>query len=46
MAWGAVPVGLTRALAVGFYPFVLADLLKVLLAASILPVVWRFFWRA
>ena len=46
MAWGAVPLGLTRALAVGFYPFLLADLLKVLLAASILPVVWRFFWRA
>jgi len=46
MAWGAVPLGLARALAVGFYPFLLADLLKVLLAASILPVVWRFFWRA
>ena len=34
MAWGAVPLRLTRALAVGFYPFLLADLLKVLLAAS------------
>ena len=46
MAWGAVPLGLDRALAAGLYPFLLADLLKVLLAASILPVVWRFFWRA
>ncbi|HEY7058494.1 MAG TPA: biotin transporter BioY [Vicinamibacterales bacterium] len=42
MAWGATPIGLDRALAAGLYPFVIADALKVLLAASILPVVWRF----
>jgi biotin transporter BioY len=41
MAWGATPIGLDRALAAGLYPFVMADALKVLLAASILPVVWR-----
>jgi biotin transporter BioY len=41
MAWGATPIGLDRALAAGLYPFVIADALKVLLAASILPAVWR-----
>jgi biotin transport system substrate-specific component len=46
MAWGSAPLGLNRALAIGLYPFLFADVLKVLLAASILPVVWRFFWRA
>ena len=37
MAFGAAPVGLDRALAAGLYPFVLADMLKVVLAATILP---------
>jgi len=42
MAWGATPIGLQRALAAGFYPFVLVDALKVLLAASVLPAAWMF----
>jgi len=45
MAWGATPVGLERALAAGFYPFVLVDALKVLLAASVLPAAWTFLRR-
>jgi biotin transporter BioY len=46
MAWGAAPVGLDRALAAGLYPFVLVDVLKVVLAASILPVAWKLLPRA
>ncbi len=41
MAWGATPLGLDRALAAGFYPFIPADILKVLLAALVLPSVWK-----
>jgi biotin transport system substrate-specific component len=37
------PMGLEAALAAGVYPFVLADLAKVLLAASVLPGLWQFF---
>ena len=33
----SAPLGLDRALAIGLYPFLSADILKVLLAASILP---------
>ena len=43
---GAAPVGLDRALAAGLYPFVLVDVLKVVLAASILPVAWKLLPRA
>ena len=46
MAWGAAPVGLDRALAAGLYPFVLVDVLKVVLAASILPIAWKLLPRA
>jgi biotin transport system substrate-specific component len=42
MAWGATPVGVSRALQAGLYPFIPADVLKVLLAATVLPSVWRF----
>jgi biotin transport system substrate-specific component len=35
-------IGLEAALAAGFYPFVLADLAKVLVAAAVLPAVWSF----
>ena len=35
-------IGLEPALAAGFYPFVLADIAKVLLAAALLPIVWTF----
>ena len=36
------PLGLDAALRTGLYPFVPADIIKVLLAATILPAVWRF----
>ncbi len=36
----AGPVGLSAALSLAFYPFVLADLGKVLFAAAVLPTVW------
>jgi len=45
MAWGATPIGLPRALAAGLYPFVLVDVVKVILAASILPTAWAFLRR-
>jgi biotin transport system substrate-specific component len=42
MAWGATPIGLPAALGAGFYPFIPADIVKVLVAAAILPIAWRF----
>ena len=36
------PLGLDQALGAGLYPFVPADIFKVLIAATILPTVWRF----
>ena len=42
---GRPAVGLPTALALGVYPFVVADLLKLLVAASILPGLWRLFGR-
>jgi biotin transport system substrate-specific component len=42
---GAGTTGLRMALAAGFYPFVLPDMLKVAVAALILPGVWRFAER-
>jgi len=36
---------LSAALAAGFYPFVAADLIKLLLAAAILPGVWKLVGR-
>jgi biotin transport system substrate-specific component len=39
---GAQPApGLSGALATGFYPFILADLAKLLLAAGVMPGLWR-----
>jgi biotin transport system substrate-specific component len=34
--------GVGAALAAGFYPFVLPDLAKLMVAASVMPVLWRF----
>jgi biotin transport system substrate-specific component len=34
--------GLAAALAAGFYPFVVADFIKLLLAAAVMPSLWRF----
>src|SRR5688572_9365236 len=41
LASGSAAVGLTAALAAGVYPFVLADLVKLLAAAGITPGLWR-----
>ena len=38
-------LGFRAALAAGFFPFVIADLLKIVLAAAVLPSVWRFTGR-
>jgi len=39
---GADGRSLNAALAVGFYPFVIADAIKLCLAATVMPVAWRF----
>src|SRR5262249_40044863 len=43
LAWFSRPaaVGLHTALATGLYPFVVPDLLKIFLAAMVLPSVWK-----
>jgi len=41
LAFGA-HVGLSEAIATGLIPFIPADIVKVLLAATILPAAWRF----
>lgn len=38
---GADARSLQGALAMGFYPFVIADLVKICLAAAVMPVAWR-----
>jgi biotin transport system substrate-specific component len=35
------PAGLPNALRLGLYPFVLADLVKLLAAATVLPAIWK-----
>ena len=47
LAWFAqpAPVGLSAALRTGFVPFLLADAIKVALAATVLPAVWRVIGR-
>jgi biotin transport system substrate-specific component len=42
MAWGLPALGLNTSLRAGFYPFVPADIIKVCIAAAILPVTWKF----
>ncbi len=39
---GAEGRSLNAALATGFYPFVIADAIKLCLAATVMPVAWRF----
>ena len=43
-AWFAqpAPVGLSAALRLAFYPFIAVDILKIVLAALVLPSVWKF----
>jgi biotin transport system substrate-specific component len=46
MAWGFAPVGIGAALERAFFPFLLADLVKLALAATVLPAVWRIVGRS
>jgi biotin transport system substrate-specific component len=39
---GADSRSLDAALSTGFYPFVIADAIKICLAATVMPVAWRF----
>ncbi|MDI6592111.1 MAG: biotin transporter BioY [Patescibacteria group bacterium] len=41
LLWLAKFVGFKKVLAVGLYPFIIGDLLKLLLAGSILPLAWK-----
>jgi biotin transport system substrate-specific component len=41
LAWGPSRIGLSAALAAGFVPFVVADLIKLCVAAAILPAAWK-----
>jgi biotin transport system substrate-specific component len=43
LAWFAQPtaVGVSAALRVGLYPFLVADALKIALASTVLPAVWK-----
>jgi biotin transport system substrate-specific component len=43
IAWGVPRLGLSTAVATGLIPFIPADIVKVLLAATLLPAAWRFF---
>ena len=43
LAGQPAPIGLGAALAAGLYPFVLADLVKVLAGAGVMPGLWRLF---
>ena len=40
------PVGFSAALAAGFLPFIVPDLLKLLLAAAVMPGLWKITGRA
>lgn len=41
LAWGAPHLGLSAAVASGLVPFLPADLFKVFVAATVLPVTWK-----
>jgi biotin transport system substrate-specific component len=47
LAWFAVPApaGFQNALRFGLYPFVVPDVLKILVAAAVLPAVWKLAGR-
>jgi len=44
--WLARFVGFEKVLAVGFYPFIIGDLLKILLAGTILPLGWKLIKKS
>ena len=41
MAWGVPHLGLATAVRAGLVPFLPADIVKILLAATVLPAAWR-----
>jgi biotin transporter BioY len=41
LSWLSTLVGIGKALSVGLYPFIVGDLLKAILAATLLPTGWR-----
>jgi biotin transport system substrate-specific component len=41
----AAPIGIQAALAAGFYPFIVADLLKIAAASGVMPALWRLLGR-
>ena len=43
---GGSRLGLSAALAAGFYPFVVADFAKLLVASGVMPALWRITGRA
>jgi biotin transport system substrate-specific component len=42
---GGTPVGMQAALSTGLYPFILPDAIKLLVAAGLVPAVWRVVGR-
>ena len=42
---GSTPIGLQSALATGLYPFLLADTIKLAIAAGFVPALWRIVGR-
>jgi biotin transport system substrate-specific component len=42
LAWSAPHVGLSAAVRTGLVPFIPADIVKIFLAATVLPAAWRF----
>jgi biotin transport system substrate-specific component len=42
---GSAPVGMQSALATGLYPFILPDVVKLAMAAALLPTLWRLIGR-
>lgn len=51
IAWFAffaspAPVGLSKALQLALYPFIVVDILKILLAATVLPAIWTLTGRS
>ena len=45
VAWLASGVGISAALAVGLYPFVIVDVIKIVAAGLVLPSAWKFLAR-
>jgi len=42
---GSAPIGISAALATGLYPFLFADIVKLAIAAGLVPAVWRAIGR-